>query len=159
MTKIGLVSDSHGDLNKLQEAINQMGDVDLIIHMGDYISDADEIRTWVNIPVMAVKGNMDSYEQNRPDFIKTNVEDFTLYIAHGNRENVKWGKEEFAQKAKMNGADIGIFGHTHKKHLEKLNSVILINPGSVSLPSDDSKSYAILTLDGKDLDCEFYKLD
>ena len=159
MTKIGLVSDSHGNIEALKEAVEQMGDVDLIIHTGDYIGDSDDIRTWVNTPVMAVKGNMDSYERDRPDFIKTKVEDFTLYIAHGHHENVKWGKEDFAQKVKMNGADIGIFGHTHRKHLEKLNNVILINPGSVSLPNDDSKSYAILTLDGKELDCNFYELE
>ena len=159
MTKIGLVSDSHGKIKNLKKAVEQMGDVDLIIHMGDYIGDADEIRTWTNTPVMAVKGNMDSYERNRPNFIKTNVEGFTLYIAHGHNEQVKWGTDDFAQRAKANGADIGIFGHTHRKHLEKLNGVILINPGSVSLPNDDSKSFAILTLDGKDLDCNFYEIE
>lgn len=159
MKKIGLVSDSHGNLENLKKAVDQMGDVDLIIHMGDYISDGEEIRTWTNTPVMAVKGNMDSYERKKPDFIITEVEGIPLYIAHGHRENVKWGPEDFAYKVKSNDCKIGIYGHTHRKDFQKIDDVIIVNPGSCSLPNDDFKSFAILTLDNNNVSCDFYEIE
>lgn len=159
MKRIGLVSDSHGNLNSLKKAVDQMGPVDLIIHTGDYITDGDTIKTWSNIPVLSVKGNMDSYERDRPNFLKTNIEGHNIYAAHGHRDAVKLGTEQFAQTVKSNGCDIGIYGHTHRKDLDKINDVILINPGSCSLPNDNSKSFAILELDGPKIDVRFYELE
>lgn len=158
MKRIGIVSDSHGKLHNLKRAVRNMGDVDLIIHVGDYIEDADSIRMWTNTPVMAVRGNMDSMIPDRPDFIKTEVEGHKLYIAHGHRQGVKMGPEVFAQAVKDNGCDIGIYGHTHRRDLERMGDVVLVNPGSCSLPNDGEKSYAILTLDGPNIDCNFYEV-
>ena len=44
--------------------------------------------------------------------------------------------------------DIFIQGHTHKSVLEKKDNLILVNPGSVSLPKDEHHSYIILNDEG-----------
>ena len=41
--RIGLVSDSHGNLGDLERAVSQMGRVEAIFHMGDYVDDALQI--------------------------------------------------------------------------------------------------------------------
>lgn len=159
MKRVGLVSDSHGKTLNLKKAIEQMGDVDIIFHMGDYIQDADLIRTWTSIPVMGVKGNMDSFEHDRPNFIKSTLEGHDIYVAHGHRQRVKWGTDELVRTAKKNNCDIALYGHTHRKDFSEEDGVILINPGSCSLPNDGTKSYAIMTLDGDSVDCQFYEIE
>lgn len=159
MKRIGLVSDSHGQIANLKKAVRQMGDVDLIFHMGDYIGDSDLIRMWTNTPVMAVCGNMDSYERDRPQFIKTEIEGHNIYVTHGHRQQVKWDTNALVQTAKKNNCDIALYGHTHKKNYTEQDGVTIINPGSCSLPNDYSKSYGILTIDGDNVDCEFFDLE
>ncbi|MDU5587891.1 MAG: metallophosphoesterase family protein, partial [Finegoldia magna] len=46
--------------------------------------------------------------------------------------------------AKANNCDIVITGHTHVKVLEEKDGVILLNPGSPSIPKDGVKSVAII---------------
>ena len=36
-----------------------------------------------------------------------------------------------------------LYGHTHKKQLEEKGGVLLVNPGSVSIPKDGSHSFAV----------------
>ena len=148
MKRVGLVSDSHGHLDDLKRCVEEMGDVDLIVHTGDYVTDADEIRTWTNIPVMAVKGNMDAYVEDRPDFIKTVIDGLPVYITHGHRENVKFDVDRLVYKAQSN-----------RKDMREIDGVLVVNPGSCALPGDGSKSYAILTFDDHNVECRFYELE
>ncbi len=157
MTKIGLVSDSHGNIKSLKKAIDLMMPVDLIFHMGDYVTDADEIKRFVSVPVMAVKGNMDSYIDDRPEFVKTTVDGKTVLIVHGHKQLVKHTKEDLAVLAKSEGADIALFGHTHIPYWNEINGVTLINPGSCSLPNGGEKSFAVLTIDGDEIDVAFHE--
>jgi Predicted phosphoesterase len=48
------------------------------------------------------------------------------------------------EEAKKFKADILIYGHTHKKELAKYDSLIVLNPGSTSIPKDGSRSVAII---------------
>lgn len=52
--RIGIVSDTHGDLKALQKVLDQAGPVDLWLHAGDYSQDAPYIEAETNLPVMAV---------------------------------------------------------------------------------------------------------
>lgn len=161
MTKVGLVSDSHGLMYNLKSAVRDLeaAGVDLIVHTGDHITDADVIKSWVNIPVMAVRGNMDSEVRDRPDFIKTTIDGMPTLIVHGHYEGVKYDTDSLVYKALANDCKLAIYGHTHIKDLERKDGVIVVNPGSVSLPHDSFKSYAILTLDnGEFVDCQFYEV-
>ena len=40
--KIGIISDTHGDMRSIEKAIPYLEKCDLIIHAGDYIDDADQ---------------------------------------------------------------------------------------------------------------------
>ena len=51
MKRIGVVSDSHGNIMNLQDAVLAMGEVDAIFHLGDYVRDAKKINVWSKAPV------------------------------------------------------------------------------------------------------------
>ncbi|MGI6108753.1 MAG: metallophosphoesterase family protein [Eubacteriaceae bacterium] len=147
--RIGLVSDSHGSKDALLNAVDAIGEADLIIHAGDYASDSEWIKEYVGIPVMSVRGNCDFYDESYPEFIDTKVGGHHLLVEHGHRQHVKSGIEDFLIDARAHEADIAVFGHTHIPQIVEIRGVLLVNPGSVSLPhGSNSPSCAVITLDG-----------
>ena len=42
--RIGVISDSHGDRKALKGAVEAMGDVAVIFHLGDYVDDGLEVQ-------------------------------------------------------------------------------------------------------------------
>ncbi|MRZ29116.1 phosphodiesterase, partial [Paeniclostridium sordellii] len=70
-------------------------------------------------------------------------------------------KEETIKKAKSMGADILILGHTHVKELFIDENLIVLNPGSTSIPKDGSHSVAIIdiTENHDELDLEINLID
>lgn len=151
--KIGVVSDSHGYEKRLQQAIEEMGEVDLIVHCGDYADDAQEIRKWTSTPVMFVRGNCDEYSgcgDDYPAFVNTTFGGKKLYIVHGHKERVKSSYDHLFYDARAVDADIVLFGHTHVADIEEKDGILMVNPGSCALPQgSDVPTYAIIDLDGE----------
>ena len=58
--------------------------------------------------------------------------------------------------AKRKGADILIYGHTHVPKVVQRNHLLVINPGSLSLPRQENHepSYAVLNIEGDYISCE-----
>ncbi len=156
--RIGLVSDSHGRLDCLETAVSQMGNVDVILHMGDCIDDARQIRSWTNAPVFMVKGNMDVYEEGHLQ-IKTELGGKSVMICHGHRYNVKGGYQTLRYKALEEGVDIVAFGHTHVPMIDQSPELLMINPGSVALPHiGGEKTFGIVTIEGDEISAEIKPL-
>ena len=63
-----------------------------------------------------------------------------ILLTHGHYEHVKFGLERLKLKAKLNEADICIFGHTHERYMMVDQGILFINPGSLG---DYHRSYAI----------------
>ena len=59
--KIGIISDTHGDIRSIDKAIPYLKECDLIIHAGDYIDDSEYIHYATDVEVKCVKGNCDLY--------------------------------------------------------------------------------------------------
>ena len=55
-------------------------------------------------------------------------------------------KEDTINKAKSMGADILILGHTHVKELYLDENLVVLNPGSTSIPKDGTHSVAIIDI-------------
>ena len=54
--RIGVVSDTHGDLHALRQVLDQAGEVDLWLHAGDYSQDAPYIEEETGIPAQKFRG-------------------------------------------------------------------------------------------------------
>ena len=60
MTKILVISDTHGDTTLAERVLNKNQDVDMVIHLGDYFRDADRLNNlFPNIRFEYVYGNSD----------------------------------------------------------------------------------------------------
>ena len=64
---------------------------------------------------------------------------------------VSMGNEILKREAAARGADIVMYGHTHRPVVDRDKNVIAVNPGSLSYPRQEGHkpSYIIMKLDGK----------
>jgi len=155
--KIGIISDTHGNKQCMDEAISYLMDCDLIIHAGDNFSDSKYIHSTTKIGMMAVKGNCDF--DNVEDELIFDIEDKNIFLCHGDKYGVKYGLEQLEEKAKEVEANIVIFGHTHTPLCIEKDNILYINPGSVSIPRNvNYKSMAILYIDNDNISVEEIKL-
>ena len=140
--KILVIGDTHGKLNKVREIWKKLTDIDLIAHTGDHYSDAQILAEEFHVPVAAVGGNCDS---NGPGKEIIETEYGRILLVHGHRDNVKWDLNSLKYRAMEEGCRAVFFGHTHQAlHIED-DGIHFVNPGSISLPRDNSDgSYAIV---------------
>jgi len=146
--KILVISDTHGDINKAEEAIRSNREVDLIIHLGDYFRDAQKLSSiFPDIPVEYIYGNSDFMINDVPAEKMLEVDGKRIFITHGHRYSVKWDYDKLFRKAEEMNADVLLFGHTHIPDLVEKGRYCVMNPGSTSDPRDESdESYAIIEI-------------
>lgn len=160
--KIGLISDTHipDRLSLLPEnVIKAFEGVDLILHAGD-VTDYEVIEKLEKIaPVLAVEGNMDR-RFGRVDLPKSRIikaENQKIGILHGDRL-LRGDMEQLAYNAMEMGVNILISGHTHIPHAEKIKDIILINPGSPTVPRSGERTVATLEINSDKVEIEFVKV-
>ncbi len=133
MTRVGVFSDSHGDHRSLLALLEAMGYIDAACFLGDVASDAEFLRLQLEAmpnrpPLYAVRGNNDLMSL-LPDDLICEAGGKRLYLTHGHRcANLM----ALALRAKENGADVALFGHTHVALHEYAYGMLLVNPGSAA---------------------------
>lgn len=146
--KVLIISDIHGNYNNLNKVISN-NSFDKLLLLGDIlVGPFPEYREVANLlnkykdKIIAVKGNCDNYYNGMLDFnneeifLKIPVDKRILFITHGHIYNRNNLPDTYY--------DIFIQGHTHVPLLEKVNDKIYLNPGSISLPRNNSlPSFAI----------------
>lgn len=149
--KIMIVSDSHGRCYYLERAIRRVSPIDMLIHLGDIEGDEEYIRTIAGCPVVMVSGNNDYFTDiPREDFIQ--VGKYYIMLTHGHRYGVNYDVEQIKETALLNGADIVMFGHTHRPLIDLTNDKIwAINPGSISQPRQQGRipTFMIMEVDDR----------
>ena len=151
--KIFVISDTHGKTSKVTEVWSKLTNVDLVIHLGDYIEDAKNLERELETEVVWVKGNMDgSYSSE--DYRILETEYGNLLLTHGHMDNVKRSPLNLIYRAQELGCKAVLFGHTHRPAYEAVTGLYLVNPGSLSMPRDGSDgSYAILHTSPDEFHC------
>ena len=144
--KIAVFSDSHGSLDEMLCAV-RVWQPDLILHLGDHALDAQELRTECGVPVRCVKGNCDlgSAVPASNMFVLDGVR---IMMCHGHLHRVKITLDSLLNAGHFSRADVVLYGHTHAAHLERVENMLVINPGSIGCAR--RKSWAKLEInDGK----------
>ena len=96
--------------------------------------------------IIAVKGNCESeVDQWVSDFP---ISDIATVFAFGKEIVMTHGHHFSFDNLPKHPGDIFLQGHTHIGVLEKKENLILMNPGSVSLPKDGHHSYMLMHDDG-----------
>ncbi len=156
--RIGVVSDSHGNLYMLDKAIASMGELDMIIHLGDNYKDMIKINQKYNKPIEYVAGNNDFIASGVKRDKVLLIEGKRIFITHGHKYGVYNSLNDIYFKGLEENADIVLFGHTHKQCVERQGEMILLNPGSTSLPRDSAPGCAVLDIKNDDIDVQLMRI-
>ena len=129
--RVLVVSDVHGKLNLLREAIEAQPTARDVIFLGDGLRQVEDVmdlypdRTFYTVP-----GNCDFGAKDIP----IRQEAFggkRFYFTHGHLHDVKYTLYRLDMAAREAGADVALFGHTHIPYEEYADGLYLFNPGSL----------------------------
>ncbi|MDR2772694.1 MAG: YfcE family phosphodiesterase [Elusimicrobiota bacterium] len=129
---IGVLSDTHNDGGSIQEAIMffNLRNVDIVLHCGDiclpqYAASFHELHSGFK----AVYGNNDFYSTE----LDRVISQFGIISRQPFKFNLK--NKSFIMTHQppsiTTGADFILFGHTHKKKIQKVGQTIILNSGEV----------------------------
>ena len=130
MKTLVIISDTHnmGMGNMPSRVLNAMDEADYILHLGDGESDILALKRSYGGKVIAVRGNNDaSGEKERV----VTIEGVKMLLTHGDLYNVRTRLEKLFARAKEEGVDYVLFGHTHRALVTEEGGVTFINPGSL----------------------------
>ena len=117
-----ILSDTHGLLRPAVLELLQTADA--ILHAGDINSQAivDKLASFA--PLYVVRGNNDKeWAVAIPHDLTVTLDGIRFYMVH-NKKDVP---------ADLTGADVVVFGHSHKYSEERRGDVLWLNPGSCGL--------------------------
>jgi putative phosphoesterase len=126
--RIGVISDTH---SQFDAAIREhFAGVDHILHAGDIGRSTVIEHLEAIAPVTAVSGNVDGFEASGfPRERIITIEGRRIALYHRLFEGGVLTKDgrAFLERA---GADVCVFGHTHRPRIDRLGGLLLFNPGS-----------------------------
>ena len=151
MTRIGLISDTHGLMRP--EALAALAGVSHIVHAGD-IGSAQILTLLRTIaPVTAVRGNNDkgAWAGAIAETEVLEIDGKSIYVLHD--------LADLDLNPDAAGFRVVVTGHSHKPAISQKGAVLYVNPGSAGprrfkLPV----SVATLEIDGSDLRAEIHEL-
>lgn len=164
--KLFIISDIHGSLTSFSKAISQFEKEksDYLVICGDYLNhgprnnipegyDTKKLAEDLNRfkeKIIGVRGNCDSEVDQMLLHFPIMSESANILLPSNKRVFVNHGhlySEEDYQKI-LSENTIIISGHTHIPVLEKKLNMIFVNPGSISIPKNNSESgYALIESD------------
>ena len=137
--KIGIISDTHGNLQGAKLALEKMGHIDLLIHLGDYYEDGLLLKEHLDTNMAMIKGNCDRHAAGEDELV-LDLEGTRLLLTHGHQYEVKMGLNRLFYRALELGCKIALYGHTHVPVNIKKPELLILNPGSVTLPRGGSQA-------------------
>jgi len=141
--KILVFSDSHGHSDLMEAAIGRHADCEMLLFLGDGIRDAEAVfDKYPRIPRILVMGNCD-FSAFAPwsDYTTEalfSAGDSSIFLTHGHLYHVKSTFVPARRRAAEKGADLLLFGHTHRGEIlhfeaesENGRALTAMNPGSI----------------------------
>lgn len=162
--KIGLVSDTHGDVEAWGKAMRLFAGCDYILHAGDhfyngafnpvlptyYPKQLVELMNDCETPILHARGNcdseVDSFALRDPivPFVLARLGDWDFLVIHGHQHD-EAGLEDLGRRYR---ADVVVRGHTHQLGIKRHDPLLLVNPGSISIPMGGNPASAGIFEDG-----------
>jgi putative phosphoesterase len=158
---IGVISDTHipERAKKIPDIVFEtFKDVDMILHAGDLVS-LDVFKQLEELaPTRCVLGNMDKYYGlNLPKNDIINVSGHRIGLNHG-EVYPRGDTMQLKYIALELDVDILITGHTHWAFIKEYDNIILLNPGSPTVPRMSDPSVMILDISENDLESRIIKI-
>lgn len=151
--KIGLLSDSHGNIQYVKKAAAYLKDkekVGLIVHLGDECDDVDVIRD-LGIEIIKIPGvsGLCCYP-DMPHRLSRDIEGVKVFMAHS---------PEFPPNELPEDVKAVFYGHTHVAKIEDKKGVLWVNPGHLreSDKNGNPASFAIIDIGQGRIDAKIIK--
>ena len=144
--KVFIVSDTHGKHGNLETALEQVGKIDCFIHLGDVGDGLDYLNAIVDCEKYIVGGNGDFFAP-LPRECEFLLGDKKVFITHGHKYISGGNMGGLLVEGMRRGVDIVMFGHTHMPYLETISDLILLNPGSISLPRQKGRAPSFMLME------------
>jgi putative phosphoesterase len=148
MSRLGVISDTH--LNSPDSSLERIVrecffNVDMILHLGDYVSYSVAAYLMDQTKVIGVVGNMDPPEVRDAFPIKDVVEidKFRIGMIHG------WGPPfglERKIRRKFDDVHVIVYGHTHRAANHRKEGILFFNPGSAGRSYFGEPTVGILSI-------------
>jgi hypothetical protein len=159
-----MVSDTHGDVEAWEKAVALFAGCDYILHAGDhfyngafnpvlpsyYPKNLVEMMNECDIPILHARGNCDSEVDDLAlrdpivPYVLARLGDWQFFVIHGHQQD----EAGLADLGARYGADVVLRGHTHHLGIKRFGSLLLVNPGSISIPMGGNPASAGLFEDG-----------
>lgn len=146
MKTIVVISDTHGYRRGLEELMPVFAENDMIIHLGDTSGDGAYIKKLFPGKTVVINGNCDMPALGDDEAVLT-VEGVKIFACHGHRYSVKSTLARLASKAKDEGCNIALYGHTHSAREDVIDGVTLLNPGNGTRYG--ARSYLYIVVNGQ----------
>ena len=130
--RILVLSDSHGMPSRILDAVEAHPEAEALIFLGDGERDLDTGESYYHsLPnVRKGAGNCD-FSSSLPLLRVVTLGGKKIYCTHGHAEHVKYGTDELLLRARQEGADIVLYGHTHTGVTCYDDGLYIMNPGSI----------------------------
>ena len=146
--KVLIISDIHGSFNDLKEVLEKEISFDILVILGDILNgpvnrdSKEKVADLLNVfkdKIISVSGNNDGYLDELLEFDNSkyynliNIDNRIWFLTHGhiynryNMPNINY--------------DIYLQGHRHVPLMSIEKDKIYLNPGSISLPRQGTKTY------------------
>lgn len=146
--RVVIISDTHRKNDNFIRIMEEMSQPDMVIHCGDVEGSEYAISECAGCPIEMVAGNNDFFS-SLPREREFMIGNYKVWLTHGHSYYVSMGNELIKQEAAAKGADIVMYGHTHKPVIEIGKDIIAVNPGSLSYPRQEGRkpSYVVMEID------------
>lgn len=154
--RIGVFSDSHGDISSARRFYDSLAPLDCLFHLGDYAADGAKLSKLFSCPAYAVRGNCDFRSDEPPERI-VDLGGKRFLLLHGHQY---YYADALLYRGEEVHADMILYGHTHVPDLSADGPRLILNPGSLSRPRSGSvESCALVLLDRNDINVRFVNRD
>lgn len=164
--KIGVVSDSHKNLNYLRKAVELIikNGAEYIIHLGDDYTDAEILREYpvksLQVPGVYCPEYLKKEIKNR---IIEEISGVRILITHtlSSHKNDQNGDLVPEDVIKNKEVDLVLFGHTHLYEIKKEGDILIFNPGHLQevVIKGRPATFGIVTIADKEITCTVFDLE
>ena len=153
--KIAVFSDSHGNISGMERVVGEVKP-ERIVHLGDCVKDAQRLHgLFPEIKLYSVAGNCD-WSPETPESLFIEEEGVRIFMAHGHRHGVKLSLDGFMNSVCCSGAQLGLFGHTHRAQCNEAYGICLMNPGSCGM--GQRPTYGVIELENGKFNCKINEI-
>jgi len=175
--KIGLIADTHGNLEGWQRAWEFLHDSDVIFHCGDLLyhgprfdpapgynpRELAEALNHCPLPLLITQGNADAEVDTlfvhlpiQSPYVFAQIEGRRFIATHGHREPL----EKCVEKAQAWRVDVLVTAHLHVPTVARYGDLLHINPGTPTYPLSQEERLARPTCAALvDDEVQFWALD